>query len=159
MYAKIPPNNFGAVIMHFHPQTDYLLWTGNKNCENGNEDCHTEAYYSQDNGRNWNFVESYVRNCAWARDAELRIDQTLIICESFKEKKGNQKRFNANDNHLQLVAGSSFFGNKKVLFDRVVGFAKFSEFLVVAEVSFENNNRLSVKLNLIIQVPRTKPIT
>ncbi|KAH8108890.1 hypothetical protein DFH11DRAFT_1818258 [Phellopilus nigrolimitatus] len=56
---------------------------------------------------------------------------TQIICESYKEK-GNQRLFQANTKPLQLVGGAQFF-SKKVLFDRVIGFAKFSEFLIVAE--------------------------
>ncbi len=80
-------------------------------------------------------MESYVRNCAWARDAELKIDSTQVLCESYRDKKGNQRTFQVNDNPLQLVGGTSFFSkNKRVLFERVVGFAKFSEFLIVAEV-------------------------
>ncbi|KAH8113722.1 hypothetical protein DFH11DRAFT_1544928 [Phellopilus nigrolimitatus] len=133
LYAPLLPNTFGAVIMHFHPISDYLIWTGNADCEGSAEKCRAEARYSTDNGRNWRFVEEYVRNCAWARDAELKIDATQIICESYKEKKGNQRLFQANANPLQLVGGTQFFSKKKVLFDRVVGFAKFSEFLIVAE--------------------------
>ncbi|KAH8109150.1 hypothetical protein DFH11DRAFT_958248 [Phellopilus nigrolimitatus] len=134
LYAPLLSNTFGAVIMHFHPISDYLIWTGNADCEGSAEKCRAEARYSTDNGRNWRFVEEYVRNCAWARDAELKIDATQIICESYKEKKGNQRLFQANANPLQLVGGTQFFSKKKVLFDRVVGFAKFSEFLIVAEV-------------------------
>ncbi|KAH8104337.1 hypothetical protein DFH11DRAFT_1733918 [Phellopilus nigrolimitatus] len=133
LYAPLLPNTFGAVIMHFHPISDYLIWTGNADCEGSAEKCRAEARYSTDNGRNWRFVEEYVRNCAWARDAELKIDATQTICESYKEKKGNQRLFQANTNPLQLVGGTQFFSKKKVLFDRVVGFAKFSEFLIVAE--------------------------
>ena len=35
---------------------------------------------------------------------------------------------------LELVGGN-FFQNKKKLFNAVVGFAKFSEYLIVAEVN------------------------
>lgn len=133
--APNPPNTFGAIILHFQPNTEYLIWTGNADCEGNGGQCHAEAHYSTDNGRKWYSIESYVRNCAWARDKELLIDRTQIICESYKEKKGDQRTFNVNVNPLQLVTGTQFFSHKKVLFDRVVGFAKFSEFLIVAEVS------------------------
>jgi len=78
-------------------------------------------------------VEKYVRNCAWARDSELKIDGSQILCESYRDKQGSQ-RFFQGDNPLQLVGGTRFFQKKTKLFDHVVGFAKFSEFLVVAEV-------------------------
>jgi hypothetical protein len=77
-------------------------------------------------------VETYVRNCAWARDSELRIDATQILCESYKNKEGSQRSFQS-DNPLELVSGTNFFKTKKKLFDYVVGFAKFSEYLIVAE--------------------------
>lgn len=78
-------------------------------------------------------IESYVRNCAWARDAQLRIDATQVICESYRDKSGSQRYFQAG-NPLELVGGTNFFSKKSKLFDRVVGFAKFAEFLIVAEV-------------------------
>lgn len=131
--APSPVNTFGAQVLRFHPISDYLIWTGNKDCTGSLENCHAEARYSRDNGRNWVFVENYVRNCAWAKDAELESDPNEIICESFRDKKGSQKFFQG-DNPLQLVAGSNFYGKKRTLFEHVVGFAKFSEFLVVAEV-------------------------
>ena len=133
--APTVPNTFGAVIMHFHPSSDFILWTGNEGCEGAASSCRAVSHYSTDNGRRWHKVEEYVRNCAWARDKELLIDGTQIICETYKEKKGNQRTFHPNSNPLQLVTGSQYYSNKKVLFDRVVGFAKFSEFLIVAEVS------------------------
>lgn len=103
-------------------------------CEGNMETCHTEAHYSTDNGRNWHLIEKYIRNCAWARDKELKIDQTQVICESYREKKGNQKTFAMLNVPMELIGGTHFYEKKTKLFDRVVGFAKFSEFLIVAEV-------------------------
>ena len=74
-----------------------------------------------------------MRNCQWARDSELKIDDTQILCESYRDKTGSQ-RFFQSDNPLELVGGTKFFQKKKKLFDHVAGFAKFSEFLIVAEV-------------------------
>lgn len=136
MEVPIPPNTFGAVILHFHATvSDNLMWTGNSDCEGDGRSCHAEAHYSTDNGRNWHLVEKYVRNCAWARDAELKIDKSLILCESYKDKSGNQQFFDLDINPLQLYAGTNYYQKKQLLFERVVGFAKFSEFLIVAEVS------------------------
>ena len=91
--------------------------------------------YSRNNGRKWDFVEHYVRNCAWTKDRVLNADPNEILCESYRDKVGSQRMF-AADNPLELVVGTNFFRKKKKMFDQVVGFAKFSEFLVVAAVGF-----------------------
>ena len=103
--------------------------------------CHAEAQWSRDNGRRWTPIDSYVVNCAWAKDTKLNADPTEILCESYQKKEGNQ-RFFLSDNPLELVEGSSFYTKKKKLFDQVVGFAKFSEYLVVAEVITTSHSRL-----------------
>ncbi|OCH85342.1 Oligoxyloglucan reducing end-specific cellobiohydrolase [Obba rivulosa] len=127
------PSAFTSQVLHFHPtQHDLLIWTGDVDCANYGNECHVEAFYSRDNGRNWNFIEKYVRNCAWARDAELLVDPTQIICESYKNKQGSQLFFGL-ENPLELISGRQYFHSRTKLFDHVVGFAKFSEYLIVAE--------------------------
>ncbi|KAJ7695034.1 vacuolar protein sorting/targeting protein 10 [Mycena rosella] len=134
MNAPTPPNSFRAQVLRFHPDSDKLIWTGNKDCDQPlSMNCHAEAQYSRDNGRQWTFVENYVVNCAWAKDAKLDADPTEILCESYRDKIGSQ-RFFQGDNPLSLVEGSSYFTQKKKLFNEVVGFAKFSEFLIVAQL-------------------------
>ena len=99
------------------------------------EDCHAEAWYTRDNGRSWHPIEKYVViDCAWALDTKLNADPTEILCESYQKKEGNQRFF--VDNPLELVEGQGYYSRKKKLFNQVVGFTKFSEFLVVAEVSY-----------------------
>ncbi|KAJ7725948.1 hypothetical protein B0H16DRAFT_275953 [Mycena metata] len=134
LQAPTPPNSFRAQVLRFHPDSDKLIWTGNKDCEGPlARNCHAEAQYSRNNGRIWTFVENYVVNCVWAKDLRLDADPTEIMCESYQNKMGSQRFFQA-DNPLALVEGSSYFTKKKKLFDRVVGFAEFSEFLMVAEL-------------------------
>ncbi|KAI0794611.1 Oligoxyloglucan reducing end-specific cellobiohydrolase [Fomes fomentarius] len=142
------PNTFGLPVLHFHPITsDFLLWTGNEGCNVGmGENCHVETHYSTKNGRDWNSVDKYVRNCAWARDAELQVDPNQIICESYARKEGNQ-RFFGLDNPLELISGTDFYRKKTKLFDHVVGFAKFSEFLIVAEYQRDKQS-LDVQVSL-----------
>ncbi|KAJ2911663.1 hypothetical protein MD484_g8748, partial [Candolleomyces efflorescens] len=135
--APSMPNTFGAQVVRFNPkETDQIIWVGNKNCEGSGHVCHAEAHLSRDNGRKWTFLDKYVRNCAFARDRELDTDPTEIICESYRDKKGNQREFKGmgGGNPLELVVGSGYYTKKKTLFGQVVGFAKFSEFLVVAEM-------------------------
>lgn len=133
--APSPPNMFGAQVIRFHPNTDYLIWVGNKDCVSGTgASCRAEAQYSRDNGRHWSLIDSYVRNCAFAKDSQIDADPSEIICESYRDKAGNQRMLEARS-PMELVVGSNFYDKKSKLFDWVVGFAKFSEFLVVAEVS------------------------
>ncbi|OAX38327.1 Oligoxyloglucan reducing end-specific cellobiohydrolase, partial [Rhizopogon vinicolor AM-OR11-026] len=128
-----PPNTFGAQVLRFHPKSDNLIWIGNVDCEIGSDHCRAQAQYTSDHGRNWHFVEDYVVNCDWARDDELRIDPSQILCESYENKQGSQRFFGKDNNALQLVSGTDYFARKTKLFDHVVGFTKFSEFLIVAE--------------------------
>ncbi|KAG1816486.1 uncharacterized protein BJ212DRAFT_1355044 [Suillus subaureus] len=130
--APSPPNTFGAQVLHFQPRTEYLIWIGNVDCQSGYENCRAQAQYTWNNGRNWELIEDYVVNCDWARDEELRIDPSQILCESYVNKQGSQVFF-GRDNALQLVSGTDYYATKKKLFDHVMGFTKFSEFLIVAE--------------------------
>ena len=76
-----------------------------------------------------------MKNCAFAKDSKLDADPTEIVCESYRDKQGSQRYFGGN-NPLELVAGRNYFekSTRRRLFENVVGFTKFSEFLVVAEV-------------------------
>ena len=133
--APNPPNTFGAQVLHFHPEhSDWIIWTGDEGCNGEGNTCHAEAHFSRDNGRRWTLVEKYVRNCAWARDKGLLVDPSQILCESYRDKTGSQRFFQMGVNPLQLVGGSNFFTNKNKIFDEIVGFTKFSEYLIVAEV-------------------------
>ena len=127
--APTPPNTLGAQVIHFYPNTDNLFWTGNRGCSAQAQSCHAEAQCSRVNGQKWSLVDSYVRNCAWAKDVELNADPNEIICESYRDKKGNQ-RFFQNKNLMELVTRSNYYANKRKVFDHV----GFPEFLVVAEV-------------------------
>ncbi|KAJ7230698.1 vacuolar protein sorting/targeting protein 10 [Mycena pura] len=147
MPAPTPPNTFNAPVLRFHPESDRIIWTGNRDCHGPlSPNCHAEAQYSRDNGRHWDFVENYVVNCAWAIDAKLNADPTEILCESYRDKTGSQRIFQ-QDNPLGLVEGSAYFTKKKKLFDHVVGFAKFSEFLIVAEL-LPQKNSLDLQVSL-----------
>ncbi|GJJ15988.1 hypothetical protein Clacol_010267 [Clathrus columnatus] len=134
MKVPLAASIFGAPIMSFHPQeSDWIIWMGGTgDCNNFASDCHAEAFYTTNNGGKWDKIETYVKSCGWARDTDLKIDRQLILCESYRNKKGNQRYFGAA-NPLELWEGSDFYKNKVKLFDNIVGFTKFSEYLIVAE--------------------------
>ncbi|KAI0262354.1 Oligoxyloglucan reducing end-specific cellobiohydrolase [Gloeopeniophorella convolvens] len=133
--AETPPNTFGVQVLHFHPEnSDWIIWTGDEDCGSGSgTTCHATAHFSRDNGRRWTFVEKYVRNCVWARDKGLLVDPSQILCESYRDKTGSQRFFQMGSNPMQLVGGSDFYNKKTKIFNEIVGFTKFSEYLIVAE--------------------------
>ncbi|KDQ06635.1 hypothetical protein BOTBODRAFT_181398 [Botryobasidium botryosum FD-172 SS1] len=143
LWAPMLPNSLGIQTLQFHPlQSDWLIWTGSTGCTGPSsslDPCRTEAFYTRDHGRAWHSIESYVKTCSWARDTDLKIDQTQIICESYKDKKGSQALFGPG-NPLELISGTDFYRVKKKLFDNVVGYTKFSEYLLVAEVTAQGSS-------------------
>lgn len=134
--APLAPNVFGLAPLDFHPtQPDWLIWTGSRGCETPGGACHTEAYYSLNNGRQWSRFDTYVRKCAWLRDTHFAAaDTRAILCESHTEKKGSQPLAARPERTLQLVLGNDLYRKKHVLFEKVLGFSVFEEFLHVAEV-------------------------
>ncbi|KAI5476446.1 signal sequence binding protein [Pseudohyphozyma bogoriensis] len=147
--APADPNNLGIPLLDFHPlYPDWLIWTGSVNCgEADSPNCRAVAYYTKDNGRNWVKIDEYVRICTWGRDKKLRIDDKIIFCESYRDKKGSQRSVYADGNPLQLISGGYFYTNKKTLFPSIVGFATFEEYMVVAELS-EITRAIVLKVSL-----------
>lgn len=135
IYPETEPNNLGITILDFHPtKPDWLIYTGSIDCASTlSSTCRAVAYYSTDHGKRWKKIDEYVRTCAWARDARLKIDEREIICESYKNKKGSQR--SGDYNPLELIAGANYYSKKIKIFDAVVGFASFSEYLLVGQVS------------------------
>ena len=147
MTLPMGPNTLGLGILDFHPtRADWLIFTGSVDCDSTvSANCHAVAYYTTDHGRRWKQVDSYVRTCAWARDARLKIDEREIICESYRDKRGSQ--LSGDYNPIELVAGSPYYSSPKRLFDSIVGFASFAEYLLVAQLH-EMAGTLSLQVSL-----------
>ncbi|ESK86675.1 signal sequence binding protein [Moniliophthora roreri MCA 2997] len=147
MMTPSPPNRFRVPVLRFQPGSDRIIWTGSVNCEGSQQGCHTEAHWSRDNGRTWTLIDKYVVNCAWVADTNLQADPTEIVCESWQQKEGNQP--SQPGPGLELVEGKNYYaqGERKKLFDNVIGFAKFSEYLVVAELKL-NGTSLGLQVSL-----------
>ena len=147
------PNGFGIPLLDFHPlRPDWLIFTGQLGCDSSKDrddsNCRAVSYYSKDHGKNWSKLEEYVRVCSWARDKKLKLDEKIIFCESYRDKKGSQRSVYSQNNPLQLIEGDYFYGgNKKVLFDSIVGFATLEEYMVVAEKA-ENSRAIGLKVSL-----------
>ncbi|GAA5912886.1 vacuolar protein sorting/targeting protein 10 [Sporobolomyces salmoneus] len=147
--APADPNGFGIPLLDFHPlREDWLIWTGQEGCGGSDESsCRAVAWYTKNNGRDWYKIEEYVRVCSWARDKKLKLDEKIIFCESYRDKKGSQRAVYANNNPLQLVEGDYFYSNKKTVFHSIVGFATFEEYMVVAEMA-ENSRAIGLEVSL-----------
>lgn len=148
MNLPMEPNTLGIAAIDFHPErSDWLIYTGSEGCgETISPNCHAKAFYSTTNGRDWNTIDTYVRNCLWARDEKLKIDERMIMCESYKDKKGSQRT--PDGNPLEYIAGKNFYRNKQKLFDNIIGSATFSEYLVVAELEGDKSElRLQISLD------------
>jgi len=145
--TPMDPNTLNIPLLDFHPtRPDWLIYTGSAGCTDTiSTNCHTVAYYSTNHGSSWHQVESYVRSCQWARDTQLKIDERLILCESYKNKQGSQK--SGEHNPIQLVAGRDYYRKKQVLFESIVGMATFSEYLLVAKLQ-EDKSTLSLQVSL-----------
>lgn len=122
-------------LLDFHPtRPEWIIWAGSENCKDDQSaECKGVAHYSTDSGRNWHFIDNYVRICSWGRDLKFKIDERVIFCEAYRDKKGSQR--SAQNNPMQFIRGENYYGKKSVLFDQgVVGFATFEEYMVVAQV-------------------------
>lgn len=147
MNAPEDANSLGIPLLDFHPvKSDWLIFTGSIDCSSDlSNSCRAKAFYSEDHGRRWNEIDTYVKSCQWGRDTHLKIDERMIICESYKTKQGSQKR--PEDTQVQLIAGRNFYRNKEVLFDSVIGWTTFSEYLLVAELKDRSTLDLQVSLD------------
>lgn len=141
------PNLLGIPLLDFHPtRADWLIWTGSEGCLSGStESCKAVSFYTKDNGRYWNRIDEYVRVCSWGRDKKFRLDERTIFCESYLHKKGSQKSMSSNP--LRLVLGKNFYGDKTTLFDSIVGFATFEEYMVVAQIN-EHGDQLNLHVSM-----------
>lgn len=149
--APLEANGLGISILDFHPtRSDWLIWTGSVNCVSSiSTDCRAEAWYSTNHGRDWYLIDSYVRTCSWARDARFKVNERLIYCESYADKRGSQKAFDSS-NKIELIAGLAgerSFSRTQKLFSNIIGFATFEEYLVVAEL-VESSSTLKLQISL-----------
>ncbi|KAG0798808.1 hypothetical protein G6F22_003854 [Rhizopus arrhizus] len=128
-----PLLNLQGTIMNFHnDDPDYLIYVGEKNCQGGfGSSCHSEAYYSHDNGRTWTSLGTYVRNCIWGREGSIKdTHRNSIFCEQYREQSGNQMALFGSS--LQFISSQDYFHNKKVVLENIVGVTVFGKYMVVA---------------------------
>ncbi|KAF0396202.1 Oligoxyloglucan reducing end-specific cellobiohydrolase [Gigaspora margarita] len=147
MSLKLKPNALGIPVLDFHPKhPHWLIYTASKGCESiFSTDCHSVVYYTTSHGERWTELDTYSRICSWARDTKVSASEDIIFCESYLEKTGSQKSF--YNNSLQFWSTRDFGANKKILFNNIVGFVTFENFIVVAELSPNQKLQLWVSMN------------
>lgn len=142
------PNLLELPILDFHPtEKAWLIYTSSEECEDEfSLNCKALAHYTQDHGEKWKPLDEYVRICSWALDTKFIADKNLIFCESYEFKEGSQRSF--INNPLQFWSSNNFGKNKTIIFNDIVGFATFEQYMVVAEIlQYAQGLRLSVSLN------------
>jgi hypothetical protein len=149
--APLQPNALNIAILQFHPvHSDWLIWTGmDGDCSaTTSVDCRAVAWYSLDNGKEWHKIDEYVRLCQWASaSASFRApDPTAIICESYRDKRGSQRAFDAS-NPLELIHGLNYYKKKQKVINAIEGVAVFDEFMVVAEYA-ASSETLTLQISL-----------
>ncbi|KAI7893622.1 uncharacterized protein EV154DRAFT_600677 [Mucor mucedo] len=143
-----PLNILQGTVMNFHnDDPDYVIFMGEKDCSGLAANCHSEAFYSRDNGRSWASLGTYMRSCMWGREgAIISTHRNSIFCEQYREQSGNQMGLYGNA--LQFVSSQNYFHDKKVLFDDIVGVTVFGKFMVIAASKNGGANlRLHVSLD------------
>ncbi|KAG1149093.1 hypothetical protein G6F37_003371 [Rhizopus arrhizus] len=122
----------GTTINFHNSDPDYLIYVGERNCQRGfTSDCHSEAFYSKNNGRIWIPISTYVRSCFWGRGGGIKdAHHDSILCEQHQEQLGNQ--LTLFDSSVQLVSSENYFHEKRILFDNIIGITIFGRYMVAA---------------------------
>lgn len=143
-----PLNNIPGTILSFHrDEPEYVLFVGENKCDTFmSSECHSEAFYSHNSGKNWQPIGTYIRSCIWGRDGAIELaDHDSIFCEEYHDKSGNQRIFYANQ--LQFVRSTNYFESRDYIFDDMVGVAVFGKYMVVA-VAQHGGNTLQLHISL-----------
>ncbi|KAG0203863.1 vacuolar protein sorting/targeting protein PEP1 [Mortierella sp. NVP41] len=120
----------------FHPtEPEWLIYVGETGCNfDRDEHCHAEAFYTIDAGKSWTPLTKWVRSCLWAQDTNFKIvDIAGIYCEQYDDRSGSQRTLMNTNTPVKFVYTDDFMRTSKVLFDAIVGYATYSDYLIAAE--------------------------
>lgn len=135
------PNNLRKQVLDFHStKSSWLLYIGTKGCERGiSGECRAVAYYTEDGGSSWDELHEYVDSCQYIGTTKVEADADLIYC-TVRDPE-------TRSGDLQLISSIDYFGSTEKLFESVVGFAVFEEFVVVAEVFEDTYLRMHASID------------
>ncbi|KAG0326544.1 vacuolar protein sorting/targeting protein PEP1, partial [Podila humilis] len=120
----------------FHPtEPSWFIFMGEVDCGyDGGNRCHAEAYLTQDAGKTWRSIAEWVKSCSWAQDNKFkRVDYRGMYCEQYADKGVSQKHLVNQGSTTRFVYSENFMSSSRVLFEEIVGYAIYSEYLVLAE--------------------------
>ncbi|KAF9188563.1 vacuolar protein sorting/targeting protein PEP1 [Haplosporangium sp. Z 767] len=120
----------------FHPtEPGWMIFLGETGCGYERDDrCHAEAFYSMDAGKHWQPLATWVRSCSWARDTSYKLVNIQgIYCEQYSDKTVSQKTLMNLNTPVRFVYSDDFMRTSKILFDSIVGYAVYSDYLIAAE--------------------------
>ncbi|KAF9920031.1 vacuolar protein sorting/targeting protein PEP1 [Linnemannia zychae] len=120
----------------FHPtESDWLIYLGETGCSfDRDAHCHAEAFYSTNAGASWSPLTTWVRSCLWAQDNDFKlVDAYGIYCEQYDDHSGSQKTLMNTNTPVKFIYTSDFMRSHKTLFEHIVGYAIYSNYLIVAD--------------------------
>lgn len=125
----------GTILSFHNAEPDYLIYMSERGCDGYlSRHCHSEAFYSHDDGRTWHSIGTYMRSCIWGRSGAIdKTDYHSIFCERYRERSGNQQLLFGSP--VQLIGSLNYFTDTKVIFDDIAGIAVFGKYMTVAVVS------------------------
>ncbi|KAJ3174619.1 vacuolar protein sorting/targeting protein PEP1 [Irineochytrium annulatum] len=144
------PNHMRADILATHPDdANYLLWTGEVDCEAiVSDNCHTETYASTDGGKNWNSIAKYAVRCMWGRDKDFRgPSKDTIFCDVYDVDSGNMRGMTPTNTEKVLKKSTDLGKSWEVVLEKSAGFAISYEYMVAAKKTDTSILHLSVTMD------------
>ncbi|KAG0252396.1 vacuolar protein sorting/targeting protein PEP1 [Actinomortierella ambigua] len=146
------PNALGLTLWSFHPtERDWIIYVGdNGECSSIGRDggCHAQSYFTRDDARSWQGLAKWVRSCSFARDTRFTlVPNEGIFCEQYADQTGSQKTAMSRRDPVQLIYTENWGSSGKVLFETTVGYAIYSDYMIVAEMYHGNAIVVSTSLD------------
>ncbi|KAI7818042.1 hypothetical protein BC939DRAFT_464145 [Gamsiella multidivaricata] len=142
---------FSANPWSFHPsEPEWMIFLGETGCSYDRDDhCHIEAFYTQDSGKNWRSLATWVKSCSWAQDTNFKqVALQGIYCEQYSDRSRSQKALMGAYTSTQLVYTDDFMRRSQVLFDSIMGYAVYSDYIIAAEyVASQGALRVAVSMD------------
>ncbi|KAG5518984.1 hypothetical protein PMAC_002515 [Pneumocystis sp. 'macacae'] len=128
-------SHIGYISFEFHPDNkSWIIYTGCKEKEL-TKDCEAISYYSIDGGNSWSLLMSDTRSCSWVKTQTFNTNKNLIYCEVFAS--GIERSLTGP---VKLIYSFDFFNNYYVLYDSIIGYARFEKFIILAQYDYKSKN-------------------
>lgn len=127
--------------MAFHPlDADWILYAGGTICPG----CHTEMYYSINNGKSWSKLTTWAQKCIFAYSEKFKkVPKETVYCIEYKDKsqRGTAEQDSLHgrstpNNPLQLVKTLDWGRSWQTVLQHTIDMAVMGEFLAFSRVIF-----------------------